>query len=584
MAFTTYGTGMGTVAQGDAYVPNWGQEMQSMVQMGQTISNYYAQKHQMAVEDYQMLQQVTPENEADAAGYSEEAKKTLQTIENYKTNNPNWRTDPMKYSKVATMARGLQTNQWTENAKTFKAQQDFFNKYAAEKPGFLKTKEGALMAEQMNYRAKYGKDAYMQMYGQSDFQFSPPEPFDYPGYFKSLANRYIKVRSNVVKQNGLYYVHNLTDDSEINKGIQEAMQNYPDQMKEFAEKYNIGADPNDRKSLFETIKQHVLGTVEFVDEKKDPKQIMPQYGAAQEAYYLSMIKDKEEAAKSPWQQALEHNNLLNNQHIAAAVEGDPIENEVHQIIARQYTGSRYAFHNPNTGQITTISPSIIKHYNGKIIIPDGATGSIINQTRDSKGNLTLGDMVWKSRIQIDEKDFKGTARKSVQTGLFRSGTNEAAVEQGKELFEKRVKDLSNELGVELTISTDAAGNRIAVSPYLDALSTNVNLNTIGPRYNESAYSQAEKWQKSNETVGGGTVNETTTEETPANSASESNGTSYSNQTVTLSFAKAGMVVSSDDLKKDNFVKEGTGPDGKTYTYKAIKKFNGEWIIKKYLKD
>ena len=54
--------------------------------------------------------------------------------------------------------------------------------------------------------------------------------------------------------------------------------------------------------------------------------------------------------------------------------------------------------------------------------------------------------------------------------------------------------------------------------------------------------------------------------------------------MTLSFAKAGMVVSSDDLKKDNFVKEGTGPDGKTYTYKAIKKFNGEWIIKKYLKD
>ena len=162
------------------------------------------------------------------------------------------------------------------------------------------------MTEQMNYRAKYGKDAYMQMYGQSDFQFSPPEPFDYAGQFKSLANRFVKVKSKVVKENGLYYVRDLTDDSEINKGVSEWIKLFPDQAQEFSEKYNIGADPKDRQSLFETIKQHVLGTVSYVDEIKDAKQIMPQYGAAQEAYYLSMIRDKNEMAKSPLQLSLIH--------------------------------------------------------------------------------------------------------------------------------------------------------------------------------------------------------------------------------------------------------------------------------------
>ena len=258
MAFTNFGTGLAAVAQGMAYTPNWGQEQQAMIQMGQTIQQYYAQKQQLAKENYEITQTVLPDNEADANEYNVFAKQRLIDMETYRKNNPTYLTDPNKYAEYRRMGKELQDNAITRRATSFKAQKELYAKHLAEDKGFAHTKHAEEDKAKIDYRAKYGQAAYQKYYGEEDYQFTAPNPVNLAEEVKKITIPMFAKKSEIRKDKGFASIWTglKMTDAEKQLKIQEAAgivkSTFPDALQDLNANRNEGRKATDQETIDQT--------------------------------------------------------------------------------------------------------------------------------------------------------------------------------------------------------------------------------------------------------------------------------------------------------------------------------------------
>ena len=265
MAFTNFGTGLAAVAQGMAYTPNWGQEQQAMIQMGQTIQQYYAQKQAIAKENYEITQTVLPDNEADAAEYNVFAKQRLIDMEAYRRNNPNYLTDPDKYSEYRRLGKELQDNAITRRAISFKTQKDTYAKHLAEDPKFATSHDGKLQKEKIDFRAKYGQAAYNTRYGEEDYQFIAPVMVDVDKEAKEFMSKYskkvIERKDATGKYNQIIEKQEAPDEIQLQKDAKEFLDANLQDIRDINAERNNGKAESEKESEIQTsmniLKQHL---------------------------------------------------------------------------------------------------------------------------------------------------------------------------------------------------------------------------------------------------------------------------------------------------------------------------------------
>ena len=558
MAFTTFGTGLGAVAQGNAYVPNWGQEQQALIQLGNTIQGYWANKERLAKETAENLRTVVLPNKADQQEYDKFSKETLLQIDKLTKSNPDYFTNPTVWAKYKTMASQLQDNDIVRRAANLDAQKKAFLEHSAKDPGFYKTDAYRDNIERLKVRTEDGVDAYRSRFKEQDYAFNAPEKFDYAAQFKSFANRFLRPVANIESNGKFSFIHEKTSLAEADNATRLYISMYPDQSQDYVDRWNKDAHPDNQLSLFEAIKQGIVGSATIEDKISGLHQNWDYSDAYRKAEIdlrtqeFNYKKQKDEVDRmSPIQRAMHDGNYVNNAFLPFGLlytqnnlgtddKGKPIYGP------KRYIGSKLSiiqFDEKGKPYVKPIDPNALQGKNIDIIIPKGSRGTLIPVINAINKYY---DMEWAGQISIDEATL------------------------GTEAYEQAKKDLKEMTGIEP--KETGSGSKRKVSNDIRAYNSNININSLSPGYNAVANQAMQKGEIWNEPA----IN-TGEPETPIGenkSQSATNSKTYTSDQV-LSMAKNKVSITDAELQ-GNFIDKTYVKDGVTYRLYLLKDTDGNW--------
>lgn len=164
------------LSSGLAYKHNFQQDIaneQNLQQLDRQARIDAENKAKLFADEFKFGEATTDYNKQKLKEYSE---SVIKDIGKFINDNPDYRTNPMKYAQYRQKTQSLLNNDWTKNDMNFQGMQKEYAKHLAQHPEDVDRPEIIRMADQIkNYKAT--GDIYGKQGENNQFEFSPPKPY-----------------------------------------------------------------------------------------------------------------------------------------------------------------------------------------------------------------------------------------------------------------------------------------------------------------------------------------------------------------------------------------------------------------------
>lgn len=335
MAFTSFGTGLASVAQGMSYQPDWNAETQRILALTQQMQNFYTTKMQIADKVYETMKPVILENKADSDEYNKYFEDVSKEMYDYASTNPDYMTNYRKHSIWKTMGEKIRNNAITQRAEQFKKEKEVGLKFIQEHSDLPESQREDIL-NRMNVRATEGVEAYQRKFGESDFIFQPPKIENFTEIVKNMlaANRKSTWKTKLDESSGRVIISDVETNGDFDEMAKKIMTVYPTASENFIKEHTQLLPENERLSKIEYVKklmailaspenEKYLGNIDPNDKAAEWARInIAQQGQdSQDEYYDFQINKANEVPSYFDYFIIQNGGTLNDRNVTSLIPG-----------------------------------------------------------------------------------------------------------------------------------------------------------------------------------------------------------------------------------------------------------------------
>ena len=421
MAFSTFGTGMGAVAQGMSFQPDWNAETNRVLALTQQMQNFYNTKMQIADKIYEATKPAILENQADSEAYNEWLKPLAKDNQNWVAQNPDYLTNPDKYAQWHARTDQIRNNAITQRAEQFKKEKEISLKFIQEHPDMPKSQRDDMLQRMSTRAAPGGYEAYQRVYHEPDYTFKPPKIENAPEIMDRLlaGNRKDGWNlQNIDKDHVI--VNDYKTNGDFDAMTDQFMAAYPDVVKDIVNERSQYTPEIERKSEKQYIKDMLISRA-LPNESKSGQIVDLGESTYRWATHNETVRHNQAMeGKEDWKDKdmylynmQQGNGTIRDEYVTDLIPGQEIKSvqgdgkgSIKTMITGIFNGSGLVYNGSNNDSIP-VSRSIMNKAGINITYPKGP-GAQASMKRGSNGtnSITFNGTITGSYATEEEMNAK----------------------------------------------------------------------------------------------------------------------------------------------------------------------------------